>query len=42
MTAWRRALAKRESVRGAVTRDYPDLLAAFLIGRKTEISRRMA
>ena len=35
---WRTALADRPSVRDAVTRDYPDLLRAFLIRRGSHVS----
>ena len=39
--AWRDALARRESVRAAVTEDYAHLLTRFLHDRGTEISRRL-
>jgi glutathione S-transferase len=38
---WRQALAARPSVRGAVTTDYPELLAAFLRGRGSHLSSLM-
>jgi len=37
--AWRKALAARESVRKAVSRDYPALLTAFLAARDSHIGR---
>jgi glutathione S-transferase len=39
---WRRALAARPSVAGAVRPDYPDLLHRFLLERRGALSRRMA
>lgn len=39
--AWRQALAVRPSVRGAVTADYPERLAAFLRGRGSYLSSLM-
>jgi len=39
--AWRDALARRESVRAAVSEDYAQLLTQFLRDRGTEISRRI-
>lgn len=39
---WRRALAMRPSVAAAVRPDYPELLGAFLLGRRSALSRRMA
>ncbi|WP_084084460.1 glutathione S-transferase family protein [Cupriavidus sp. USMAA2-4] len=39
---WRRALAMRPSVVEAVRADYPMLLRAFLLGRRSALSRRMA
>lgn len=38
---WRRELATRPSVAGAVRPDYPELLRAFLSARRTALSRRM-
>lgn len=40
--AWRVALAARQSVRGAVKDDYPDLLANFLRKRKSYMSGLVA
>jgi glutathione S-transferase len=40
--AWRGALAQRASVRQAVTANYGELLTAFLLARRSELSRRMA
>lgn len=40
--AWRRALAERPSVRCAVASDYAARLRAFLAGRGSQLSRRMA
>jgi len=40
--AWRDSLAGRESVRIAASEDYAQLLAQFLAGRGSEISRRIA
>jgi glutathione S-transferase len=40
--AWRDALARRESVRLAASEDYAQLLAQFLAGRGSEVSRRIA
>ena len=39
---WRRALATRSSVAGAVRPDYPALLRRFLLARGSALSRRMA
>lgn len=39
--AWRDALARRESVRAAVTDQYGQLLTRFLRERRSEISRRI-
>ena len=39
---WRRALALRPSVAGAVRPDYPDLLSQFILARRSALSRRMA
>jgi glutathione S-transferase len=39
---WRRALAARPSVAAAVRSDYPDLLAKFVVARRSALSRRMA
>lgn len=41
VTAWRRSLAIRPSVRAAVADNYDDLLAAFLRRRGGALSRRM-
>lgn len=41
-TAWRRALAGRPSVAVAVRTDFPTLLAAFLRGRGSVLSRRLS
>lgn len=40
--AWRNALAARPSVVRAVRPEYPELLRAFLAGRHSALSRRMA
>jgi glutathione S-transferase len=40
--AWRAALAERATVRDAVAADYPQRLAALLLARGSELSRRMA
>jgi glutathione S-transferase len=40
--AWRRALARRESVQDAVSPQYPQLLRDFLLRRGSELSRRIA
>ena len=40
--AWRRQLAARPSVRAAVAADYPERLRAFLLARRSAISRRIA
>jgi glutathione S-transferase len=42
VTAWRRRLAARDSVRRAVSSRYPALLAQFIRGRGSELSRRAA
>lgn len=39
---WRRSLASRPSVAGAVRADYPDRLTRFLRARGSALSRRMA
>jgi len=39
---WRRALAERPSVRGAVAEDYAERLAAFVRAQGSELARRMA
>lgn len=39
--AWRAALAKRASVRGAVAPDYPERLLTFLRDRRSAVSRRV-
>ena len=39
---WRVALAERPSVRGSVGADYPELLAVFLINRKTYMGSLVA
>ncbi|WP_341703444.1 glutathione S-transferase family protein [Ferrovibrio sp.] len=41
LTAWRRSLAERPSVRAAVAPDYPALLDAFLRQRPSHLARRM-
>ena len=38
MARWRRALAERASVRGAVAEDYPELLRAFLLRKQSYVS----
>ena len=38
---WRRALATRPSVAGAVRTDYRDLLGGFLLARRSALSQRM-
>lgn len=40
--AWRGQLARRPSVRGAVRAEYPELLRAFLLARRSALSRRIA
>ncbi len=40
VTAWRIQLAARDSIRRAVRRDYPVLLAQFILERGSELSRR--
>ena len=40
--AWRLALGSRPSVAGAVATDYPELLRAFLLGRRSALSQRIA
>jgi glutathione S-transferase len=40
--AWRAALAKRASVKGAARSDYGELLMAFLLARRSALSARMA
>ncbi len=42
VNAWREALAKRPSVKQAVTGEYPELLRQFLLQRRSELSRRIA
>lgn len=42
VASWRQALAERPSVRGAVTRDYPARLWAFLQARNSHLSTLMA
>jgi glutathione S-transferase len=42
VAAWRRALAARDSVRAAVSPDYPRRLWAFLLARQSHLSRLMA
>ena len=42
VSAWREQLARRPSVRGAVRAEYPELLRAFLLARRSALSRRMA
>jgi glutathione S-transferase len=42
VNAWRQALAKRPSVKQAVTPEYPQLLWQFLLERRSELSRRIA
>jgi glutathione S-transferase len=42
VTAWREQLARRPSVQGAVRAEYPELLRAFLLARRSALSRRMA
>lgn len=39
--AWREALAQRESVGAAASEDYAQLLTQFLLGRGSEVSRRV-
>ena len=39
--AWRVALAARDSVQGAVSPDYPASLRAFLLSRKSALSKRI-
>jgi len=41
VSVWRGNLAMRESVRTAVNADYPDRLRAFLLARKSHLSRLM-
>jgi len=41
LAAWRRALAARPSVRGAVGPDYPALLRDFLAARPSALARRL-
>lgn len=41
VTAWRRALAARPSVKGAAHEDYGDLLRQFLLRRNNAISRHV-
>lgn len=41
MQAWREALARRPSVRQAVSPRYPELLRGFLLARGSALSRRM-
>jgi glutathione S-transferase len=42
VNAWRQALAKRPSVKQAVSPEYPQLLRQFLLERRSELSRRIA
>ena len=42
VSAWRAALAMRESVKAAVRADYDDLLMAFLVARRSSISACVA
>jgi glutathione S-transferase len=42
LRAWRDALAQRESVRRAATRDYAQLLAGFIAARGSELSRTVS
>jgi glutathione S-transferase len=42
LTAWRRALADRDSVRGAAAVDYPQRLMAFLRGRPSAWGARLS
>ena len=42
VTAWRIQLAARDSIRRAVRREYPGLLAQFIRERGSELSRRAA
>jgi glutathione S-transferase len=42
LSAWRTALSQRASVREAVRADYPALLLAFLLARRSALSRRIA
>lgn len=42
VSAWRRALAARPSVRNAVRHDYPELLRGFLRARPSALGRRIA
>lgn len=39
--AWRTALSVRPSVKSAVSQDYPELLSAFLVNRKSHLSAIM-
>lgn len=41
LQAWRRALSARESVRNAVSQDYPEMLDAFLRSRGSHLSGLM-
>jgi glutathione S-transferase len=42
ITAWRKALAQRPSVRGAVTPDYPEWLLAFFEKKGGALTRKLA
>ena len=42
LNAWREQLSRRPSVRDAVSAQYPDLLRAFLLARRSALSRRIA
>jgi glutathione S-transferase len=42
ITAWRKALAQRPSVRGAVTPDYPEWLLAFFEKKGSALTRKLA
>ncbi len=42
IAAWRRALARRPSVRDAVAPDYPDRLLAFFEAKRSALTRKLA
>lgn len=42
VSAWRDQLARQPSVRAAVHAEYPELLRAFLLARRSALSRRIA
>jgi glutathione S-transferase len=42
LAAWRRALAARPSIEGAVTADYPERLKAFLLAKNAHLSKLTA